>query len=64
MKEVQRFTAYDSMGNRYTIVEYQKGSGIAYKSDDGYPVEKLDRTNFVIHKRNPRTREPFISVYR
>ena len=64
MKELKRFTAYDSRGGRYQIVEYQTASGNVYRTEDGYEVEELDRTNLIIHKRNSRTHESFIEAHR
>ena len=64
MRELSRFRVRDSMGNTYEIVEYSGADGSGFKTSDGYAVEQLDRTNYVIKKRNPRTNEPQIEVHR
>ena len=63
MKEQSRFRARDTMGNKYEIIEYSGPEGSVYQTPEGHAVVKLDRTNFVIHKRNSRTNEPTIAVY-
>ena len=64
MEEISRFRVRDTMGNKYEIVEYVDGDRTEYRTPDGHKVERLDRANFVIHRRNPRTHEPTIEVYR
>jgi hypothetical protein len=64
MKKLNEFTTYDSFGRKYRIVEYETPDGPAYRTPDGYEVIRLDRTNFEIMKRNPKTGEPKIAVYR
>ena len=64
MKEVSRFRVYASGGNKYEIIEYSGTEGPVYQTPDGYKVVQLDRTNFVIEKRNPQTNEATIDAYR
>ena len=64
MEEQSRFRVYDSKGNKYEIIEYLGADGTEYRTTDGHAVVRLDRTNFEINKRNPRTNEPKIAVFR
>ena len=68
-KLIQSFRVYDSRGRTYTIIEYsRKASGGVeeqiFKTEDGYPVQKLDSMNYEIQKRNPGTNENRIEVHR
>jgi hypothetical protein len=64
MKEISRFRVRDTRGNKYELVEYVEGDRSIFKTADGKPVNRIDRTNFEILTHNPRTNEPRIEVYR
>ena len=68
-REIDSFQVSDSRGTRYTIIELvetdDKGRVHSiFETADGFPVQKLDRFNFEIQKRNPNTNEDRIEVRR